>query len=27
VPALRDVVRSIDLAGQRMVIRYEAEEV
>ena len=27
VPALRDVVRTIDLAGQRMVIRYEAEEV
>jgi 16S rRNA processing protein RimM len=27
VPALRDVVRSIDLAAGRMVIRYEAEEV
>jgi 16S rRNA processing protein RimM len=27
VPALRDVVRSIDLAAARMVIRYEAEEV
>ena len=27
VPALRDVVRSIDLQAQRMVIRYEAEEV
>lgn len=27
VPALRDVVRSIDLAAGRMVVRYEAEEV
>ncbi len=27
VPALRDVVRSIDLEGARMVVRYEAEEV
>jgi 16S rRNA processing protein RimM len=27
VPALRDVVRSIDLASGRMVVRYEAEEV
>jgi 16S rRNA processing protein RimM len=27
VPALRDVVRSIDLASRRMVVRYEAEEV
>jgi len=27
VPALRDVVRSIDLDGRRMVVRYEAEEV
>lgn len=27
VPALRDVVRSIDLDGGRMVVRYEAEEV
>jgi 16S rRNA processing protein RimM len=27
VPALRDVVRSIDLPGRRMVVRYEAEEV
>ena len=27
VPALREVVRSIDLQAQRMVIRYEAEEV
>jgi 16S rRNA processing protein RimM len=27
VPALREVVRSIDLASGRMVIRYEAEEV
>ena len=27
VPALRDVVRSIDLAAHRMVIRYETEEV
>jgi 16S rRNA processing protein RimM len=27
VPALRDVVRSIDLEAQQMVIRYEAEEV
>ena len=27
VPALREVVRSIDLATRRMVIRYEAEEV
>jgi 16S rRNA processing protein RimM len=27
VPALRDVVRSIDLASGRMVVRYQAEEV
>ena len=27
VPALRDVVRSIDLASGRIVVRYEAEEV
>jgi 16S rRNA processing protein RimM len=27
VPALREVVRSIDLDGGRMVVRYEAEEV
>ncbi len=27
VPALREVVRSIDIASGRMVIRYEAEEV
>ena len=27
VPALRDVVRSIDLDARRMVVRYEAEEV
>lgn len=27
IPALRDVVRSIDLASERMVVRYEAEEV
>jgi 16S rRNA processing protein RimM len=27
VPALREVVRSIDLAARRMVVRYEAEEV
>ena len=27
VPALHDVVRSINLTAQRMVIRYEAEEV
>ena len=27
IPALRDVVRSIDLAARRMVVRYEAEEV
>jgi 16S rRNA processing protein RimM len=27
VPALRDVVRSIDLKSGRMVVRYEAEEV
>jgi 16S rRNA processing protein RimM len=27
VPALRDVVRSIDLEAQQIVIRYEAEEV
>ncbi|HLE88846.1 MAG TPA: ribosome maturation factor RimM [Candidatus Limnocylindria bacterium] len=27
VPALRDVVRSIDLAAGRMVVHYEAEEV
>ena len=27
VPALRDVVRSIDLPARRIVIRYEAEEV
>lgn len=27
VPALRDVVRSIDLDAGRMVVRYEAEEV
>lgn len=27
VPALRDVVRSIDLEAGRMVVRYEAEEV
>ena len=27
VPALRDVVRSIDLESGRMVVRYEAEEV
>jgi 16S rRNA processing protein RimM len=27
VPALRDVVRSIDLAAGRMVVRYAAEEV
>jgi 16S rRNA processing protein RimM len=27
VPALRDVVRSIDLAARRMVVRYETEEV
>ena len=27
IPALRDVVRSIDLAAGRMVVRYEAEEV
>ena len=27
VPALRDVVRSIDLGSGRMVVRYEAEEV
>jgi 16S rRNA processing protein RimM len=27
LPALRDVVRSIDLGGGRMVVRYEEEEV
>lgn len=27
VPALRDVVRSIDLEARRMVVRYEEEEV
>jgi 16S rRNA processing protein RimM len=27
VPALRDVVRSIDLGARRMVVRYETEEV
>jgi 16S rRNA processing protein RimM len=27
VPALRDVVRSIDLAAGRIMVRYEAEEV
>jgi 16S rRNA processing protein RimM len=27
VPALREVVRSIDLVTRRMVVRYEAEEV
>ncbi len=27
VPALREVVRAIDLAARRMVVRYEAEEV
>lgn len=27
VPALREVVRSIDLASGRMVVRYETEEV
>jgi 16S rRNA processing protein RimM len=27
VPALREVVRSIDLDARRMVVRYEAEEV
>ncbi len=27
VPALRDVVRSIDLDAGRMIVRYEAEEV
>jgi len=27
IPALRDVVRSIDLPAGRMVVRYEAEEV
>ena len=27
IPALRDVVRSIDLAAGRMVVRYDAEEV
>lgn len=27
VPGLRDVVRSIDLAAGRIVVRYEAEEV
>lgn len=27
VPALREVVRSIDLEARRMVVRYEAEEV
>jgi 16S rRNA processing protein RimM len=27
VPALRDVVRSIDLEARRMVVRYEVEEV
>jgi 16S rRNA processing protein RimM len=27
VPALRDVVRSIDLDARRMVVRYETEEV
>ena len=27
VPALRDVVRSIDLEARRMVVRYETEEV
>jgi len=27
IPALREVVRSIDLASGRMVVRYEAEEV
>jgi 16S rRNA processing protein RimM len=27
IPALREVVRSIDLAAGRMVVRYEAEEV
>lgn len=27
IPALREVVRSIDLESRRMVIRYEAEEV
>ncbi|HEY8771884.1 MAG TPA: ribosome maturation factor RimM [Candidatus Limnocylindria bacterium] len=27
VPALRDVVRTIDLAAGRMVVRYEAEEL
>jgi len=27
IPALRDVVRSIDLAAGRIVVRYEAEEV
>lgn len=27
LPALRDVVRSIDLAARRMIVRYDAEEV
>jgi 16S rRNA processing protein RimM len=27
VPALRDVVRSIDLSARRMVVRYETEVV
>jgi len=27
IPALRDVVRSIDLETRRMIVRYEAEEV
>lgn len=27
IPALRDVVRSIDLGARRMVVRYESEEV
>lgn len=27
LPALREVVRSIDLAARRMIVRYDAEEV
>jgi 16S rRNA processing protein RimM len=27
IPALREVVRSIDLSAGRMVVRYDAEEV
>lgn len=27
IPALREVVRSIDLASRQMIVRYEAEEV